>query len=98
MTGDRRKPRREFRRLLDRRQRLERKQKRVLSDVFGIFTPDDCLSRAHYSRAVTGRKLIKRIEVAEYRRNDENFIRRLCAYLRHLAHDYALSYRDIGHR
>ena len=83
MTGDSRKPRCKLSRVLDRGQRLERKQKGVLSNVLCVLASDDRLSRAHYRRAVTRRKLVKRFQVAQYRRYYENFIWRLCAYLRH---------------
>ena len=79
MSRDGRKPRREPRGFIDRRKRFKREQQRVLGDVFGVFASNDGLSRAHDRRAITCRKLIKSTEIAEYRGNDQNFIRRLPA-------------------
>src|SRR5204862_2301746 len=83
VTGDSRKPCREFRRIVNRRQRLEREQERILRYVFRIFAADDALCGTHHCGAITQCQLVERIEVAEYRRYDKDFIRRLCAYLGH---------------
>src|SRR5438067_2964148 len=74
MSRDNGKPRCEFLRVFNRRQRLESKQQRVLRNVFRIVTTNNRLSRAHYSRAIARNQLVERREVAQNCCDHQHFV------------------------
>src|SRR5215216_111233 len=96
MTRYGRQPRGELARLLDAWQRLESEQQRILRHIFRIIGTHDGSRQPHDGRPVSHDKLLKRIQVAENRRDYKQLVRRLKPFHRYSALiDVVHMYRDM---
>src|SRR5437588_1615354 len=84
MACDGCEPRRKFSRLFNRRQRFKCQQPRVLGDIFSMLASDDAPSHTRHRSPIPQHQLIKSLQVADNRRDDQDFIRRLSTVVRHV--------------